>query len=349
MKRRLALTAIALAVGAAASLSACSPGSSSASELVVTTFGGEWQKNFTEAVVKPFEKENNVTIKQVTLYSSDALAQLQAQKSSPQMDVVFFSGGQEAVAAKDGLLTPIDASALTNAPDLISQATTGLAGGQGPVVQITPMGLLYRSDKVDEPTSWNDPFNPEYRQHVAFTDLSNSYGTLGMLMINNARGGTIDNVTPGIDAIGQSARAGDSIITKTSSDLQQAFAARDIWMAPYSQDYAETLRKAGQPVGFAIPKEGTTGSFITANLVAGRSNTDLATKFIDYALSAGAQEKFVSGMAYSPVNTKAVVPADMQSKILAGPTLDKLVRFDPAQLTGNSAAWQQQWQEQITR
>ncbi|QKT12456.1 ABC transporter substrate-binding protein [Rhodococcus sp. W8901] len=349
MKRRLALTAIALAVGASASLTACTPGTSSASELVVTTFGGEWQKNFTDAVVKPFEKENNVTVKQVTLYSSDALAQLQAQKSSPQMDVVFFSGGQEAVAAKDGLLAPIDPSALTNGPDLIAQATSDLAGGQGPVVQITPMGLLYRTDKIDEPTSWNDAFNPEYRQHVAFTDLSNSYGTLGMLMINGTRGGTIDDVAPGIDAIGQSARAGDSIITKTSSDLQQAFAARDIWLAPYSQDYAETLRKAGQPVGFTMPREGTTGSFITANVVAGRPNTDLATKFIDYALSAGAQEKFVTGMAYSPVNTKAAVPADMQSKILSGPTLEKLVRFDPAQITGKSAAWQNQWQEQIAR
>ncbi|WFR74134.1 extracellular solute-binding protein [Prescottella defluvii] len=225
-------------------------------ELVVTTFGGEWQKNFTEAVVKPFEKENNVTVKQVTLYSSDALAQLQAQKSSPQMDVVFFSGGQETVAAKDGLLAPIDPAALTNAPDLISQATTGLAGGRGPVVQITPMGLLYRTDKVSEPTSWNDPFNPDYRQHVAFTDLSNSYGTLGMLMTNQTRGGTIDNVTPGIDAIGQSTRAGDAIITKTSSDLQQAFAARDIWVAPTRRTTRRRSARRDSPSASPSPRRG---------------------------------------------------------------------------------------------
>ncbi|CRK51552.1 conserved exported hypothetical protein [Rhodococcus sp. RD6.2] len=349
MKRRLAIAAVALALGSAASLTACMPGSSSAAELVVTTFGGEWEKNFTDAVVKPFEEENNVTIKQVTLYSSDALAQLQAQKSSPQIDVVFFSGGQEKVAADEGLLAPIDPADLTNAPDLIDQATSELANGQGPVVQVSPMGLIYRTDKLDQPTSWNDAFKPEYRQHVAFTDLSNSYGTLGMLMINQTRGGTIDDVTPGIDAIGQSVRAGDSIVTKTSSDLQQAFSARDIWLAPYSQDYAETLRKAGQPVGFTMPSEGTTGSFITANAVAGRSNTDLATKFIDYALGVGAQEKFVTGMAYSPVNTKVAVPADLQSKILAGPTLAKLTRFDAADLTSRSAEWQKQWQEQITR
>ncbi|WP_051389288.1 ABC transporter substrate-binding protein [Arthrobacter sp. 35W] len=354
MKRRTALIAFT-STAVLASLTACMPGTGSGSaagaptELVITTFGGDWQKNFTDAVVKPFEKANNVTIKQVTLYSADALAQLQAQKSSPQIDVVFFSGGQEATAARDKLIAPISASSLSNGADLIDSAKSGLEQGEGPVIQISPVGLTYRTDKIDKPTSWNDVFDPKYKKHVAFTDLSNSYGTLGMLSINQAKGGTADDVTPGISAMGQAAKAGDAVVIKTSSDLQQAFSSRDIWLAPYAQDYAETLRKAGQPVEFVLPAEGSMASFITANAVAGRANIPLATKFIDFALSSDVQAKFVSGMTYSSVNQKTEIPEDLKSKVVWGSSLDKLQRLSGATFGEKSATWLKQWNEAIAQ
>lgn len=358
MKRRTALLALtsSAAMAGLTALTGCMPGTSSgggskdASELVITTFGGDWEKNLSEAVVKAFEAENNVTIKMVTLYSADALAQLQAQKSSPQIDVVFFSGGQEAVAASEGLIAPIAGADLSNATDLVPSATSGLVRGEGPVVQVSPVGLVYHTGHISEaPTSWNAVFDPAYNKHVAFTDLSNSYGTLGMLSINTAKGGTLAEVTSGITAIGKSVAAGDAIVIKTSSDLQQAFSSRGTWLAPYAQDYAETLRKAGQPIGFTLPDEGASASFITANAVAGRPNIELAKKFIDMALSPGAQATFVSGMSYSSVNTKTVISDEMKEKVISGSKLESLVRYDPVEMAANKATWLKQWNEAITQ
>lgn len=350
--------AAAAAVGLALAVSACSTTSAPSGnsdggapvELVVTSFGGDWEKAYIEAVVEPFEEEYNAKITLVTLYSADALAQLTAQASAPQLDVVHFSGGQEAIAAAQGLIDPVDPADLTTFDDLSPIATEGLERGEGPVMQVTPIGIVYRSDVIEKaPTSWEDVFNSKYAQHVALTDLSNSYGLLSLLAVNETLGGDTDDLEPGLDALGDLAQSGDAIVIKTSADMQQAFSARDIWIAPYSQDYAETLRKAGLDVEFAVPDEGAPASFITANVVAGRTNSDLATKLVDFSLRPEAQATFAEAMLYSPVNTTTELSSAIADTVIHGDALSKLVRYDSTVLNERRAGWTDEWNLRIAQ
>ena len=82
--------------------------------LVINSFGGAYEKAHLDLVIKPFEQKYNCKVKIITAYSADALARLRAQKNKPQFDIVHFSGGQEAIAAKEGLLVPIK-------PELLSR------------------------------------------------------------------------------------------------------------------------------------------------------------------------------------------------------------------------------------
>ena len=369
MRPRIQMAGLAGLVITSLALAACSSGSSTGSagsagstsggtpaaggagtELVVTSFGGDWEKAFIEAVVKPFEAETGAKVRLVTAYSADALTQLTAAKAKPQFDVVHFSGGQETKAAADGLLAKMSESDLANAADLANVAKSGLAGGEGPVVQISPMGIMYRTDKITTaPTSWKDVLKPEYSKHVALTDLSNSYGLYSLLGVNSALGGDLTNIKPGMDALTGLAKSGNAIVIKTSAEMQQAFSARDIWIAPYSQDYAETLRKASLPVEFVVPSEGATASFITANLVANRPNTELAKKFINAELKPEAQAKLAAALLYSPTNTKTVVPAELATKVLSGDKLDTLTRYPSDTINTNRAAWTTLWNQGIAR
>ncbi|MCB1991201.1 MAG: extracellular solute-binding protein, partial [Geminicoccaceae bacterium] len=111
--------------------------------LVINSFGGVYEENHRRLVIEPFEQMHNVTIEVVTLYSADTLAQLRAQKDNPQFDVVHFSGGQEVVAAAEGLLVPIQPSELTNYDQLYPIAVEGIEKGHGPVYSISVAGLLY--------------------------------------------------------------------------------------------------------------------------------------------------------------------------------------------------------------
>lgn len=316
--------------------------------LVVNSWGGPYEKLHKQLVFEPFEKANNVKIQVVTLYSADTLAQLRAQKANPQYDVVHFSGGQEVIAAREGLLAPIKPQELSNGKDLYPFAAEGMARGEGPVHLVTAVGLLFNEKKVPKaPTSWKDLWDGAYGDHLVLTDLSNSFGLLGFLMMNQVWGGSIENTKPGLKKVGELLNR--SVIINSSPEVQQNFAQNDAWVAPFSQDYAYIIRKSGQPVKFMMPKEGAPAVYFTANLVANRPNQDLAKKLIDFELSPEVQAAFAREMRYSPTNRKTQLPPEVATEVVYGDAVRSLVRFDPVAIDKARNGLIEDWKKLIAK
>ncbi len=335
-------------LGSTAAFALASPAVAQQKTLVINSFGGAYETTHRKAVIDAFERQNNVKINVVTVYSADALAQLRAQKSAPQFDVIHFSGGQEAVAAKEGLLEKMSPADLpTNGKSLYPFATAGLERGEGPVMQVAAMGLIYQTEKVKPtPTSWKDVLDAKFKGHIVLTDFSNSYGLLSALMLNQALGGTLDNVDPGFKALQSVIK--DATVISRSPDIQLNFAQNDAWLAPYAQDYAYALRKAGVPAKFVPPQEGVAGSLITINAVAGRPNRDLAMKFIDFSLRAEAQEMWAKDLRYSPVNKDLKLDPETAGDVIYGEeAVKKLVVFDPIKIGEKRQGWVNQWNRMI--
>lgn len=318
--------------------------------LTINSFGGAYEEAHRACVITPFEEATGATVNVVTAYSADAFAQLRAQKDAPQFDVIHFSGGQEIVAAAEGLLAPIDEASLPNAANVYDFAKAALAEGQGPAYSIAAIGLVYNTEAVDPaPTKWADLLNPEYSEGLVLTDISNGYGMLSFLMLNQVQGGDLTNIQPGLDAVTQLLEAG-ALVVSTSPEIQQEFAQNGALIAPYASDYAFTLRNAGLPSGFTQGEEGTPASYITANLVAGRDNTELALKFIDMEISAEAQTCFAQALRYSPTNSLAVLPDDVAADVAYGEEgVAGLLRFDPTVIEANRAAWVEEWNKAIAQ
>ncbi len=321
-----------------------------AETITINSFGGAYEEAHRACVITPFEEATGATVQIVTAYSADAFAQLRAQKDAPQFDVIHFSGGQEIVAAQEGLLTAIDPAVATNLADVYDFAKANVAGGEGPAYSIAAIGLLYNSDAVDPaPTSWADLMNPAYAEHAVLTDISNGYGMLGFLMLNQVSGGDLDNIQPGLDAVKAMLDNG-AIVVSTSPEIQQEFAQNDAWLASYASDYAFTLRKAGLPIAFVQGAEGTPASLITANLVAGRPNTELATQFINMEISPEAQTCFAEKLRYSPTNAKAELAPEVAADVAYGEEgVTGLLRFDPVKIEANRADWVDAWNRTIAR
>lgn len=318
--------------------------------LTINSFGGAYEEAHRKCVIAPFEQETGAKVQIVTAYSADAFAQLRAQKDAPQFDVIHFSGGQEIVGAAEGLLAPIDAAKLSNAGDLYDFAKANLAKGEGPAYSIAAIGLVYSSEKTPKaPTSWKDLLDPAIGEHLVLTDISNGYGMLGFLMLNQVQGGDLNNIQPGLDAVKQLIDGGAIIVSK-SPEIQQEFAQNDAWVAPYASDYAYTLRAAGLPAKFVQGAEGTPASYITANLVANRPNTELALKFIDVSISAPAQACFAEALRYTPTNSKVELSPEVAADVAYGAESVKgLIRFDPATIEANRAAWVEAWKKTIAQ
>ncbi len=319
-------------------------------ELVINSFGGAYEKLHRELVIEPFEKQYNVKIKVETAYSADMLAKLRAQKANPQFDVAHFSGGLEASAAAEGLLAPIKPGQLANYSQMYPFAVDGIEKGRGPIYSIAVIGLVYNTEKVKPaPTSWNDLKKAEYKGRVLITDSpSNTYGMLGLLMMNKVAGGSLDNIEPGLNFV--KALLPNATVVSKSPEIQQQFAQGNAWIAAYAQDYAYTLIKAGLPVKFALPQEGAAFAPITVNAVAGRKNTDLAIKFVDFSIRAEASQGWAVGLRYSPTNKTAKLPPDVAADVIYGEAAAaKLVSFDAIKIGQAKANWDEAWKRAIAK
>lgn len=342
---------ITLSALAAATLALCAPAAQAQDKsITINSFGGAYETAHKKCVITPFEKETGATVKIVTAYSADAFAQVRAQKAAPQYDVIHFSGGQEIVAAAEGLLAPVDASKVPSLADVYPVAKAGIAKGEGPVYSIAAIGLVYNSKEVPKaPTSWKDLLDTKQAGKLVLTDISNGYGMLGFLMINRVAGGDLKNIQPGLDEVKKLLAAG-AVVVKTSPEIQREFTQNGAGIAPYASDYAYTLIKANLPVKFAQGAEGTPASFITANLVANRPNQALALKFIDTTLSASAQVCFANELRYSPTNSKAQLTPDVASTVAYGAAaMQNLFRFDAPTIEANRANWVERWNKTIAR
>lgn len=318
-------------------------------KLVINSFGGAYEEAHQRLVIEPFEKKYGCEVEVITAYSADMLARLRAQKNNPQFDVAHFSGGQEAIAAEEGLLTPIQPGQLSHYNDMYPFAVEGIQQGRGPVYSIAALGILYNTEKVlPAPTSWNDLFRKDLCGRVILTDISNTYGLLGFTMINRIRGGSLDNIQPGLRAIRELLDC--SMVISKSPEIQQNFAQGTAWIAPYAQDYTFTLTKAGLPIQFVQPKEGSPAIFITASAVSDRPHTDLAIKFINFSLRPEAQAGWVEALRYSPTNRETRLNADLANKVIFGAdAVEKLVKFDPIKLNENRSKWTSEWNRTIAR
>ena len=321
-----------------------------AQEITINSFGGSYEEAHRRCVIEPFKTETGAKVNIVTAYSADAFAQLRAQKNAPQFDVIHFSGGQEIVAAAEGLLAPVTPALVPALADLYDFAKAGVARGEGPAYQITAIGLVYAADKVPgAPTRWSDLLKPEFADHLVLTNITNGYGMVGLLMLNQIAGGTTDNIQPGLDSVRKLLDAG-AVMVSTSPEIQAEFAQNDAWIAPYASDYAYTLKKAGLNVKFVQGAEGTPASFITANLVAGRSNVELASKFIGKELSPEAQACFSDALRYTPTNAKTVLTKEVAADVVYGADATKgLMRFDPRVIEAKRSTWTEAFAKAISR
>ena len=320
-----------------------------AQTLTINSFGGAYEEAHRKCIITPFEEATGATVQVETAYSADGFAQLRAQAAAPQFDVMHFSGGQEIVAAREGLLAPIDPASLSNADGLVDAARPNLDGGEGPAYSIVAMGMLYNSEAVDGPTSWADLANPDWYEHLVLTDMSNTYGMQGFLMLNQVAGGSLDDIQPGLDMVTEMLDGG-AIVVSTSPEIMQEFAQNDAWVAPYSSDYAFVMRDAGLPIGFNQGEEGTPGVYITANLVANRDNQELALQFIDMSISPEAQVCFAEEMSYAPTNVNAELTGEVaEATPFGAEALEGLIRFDPEVIEERRSEWVDAWNRTIAR
>lgn len=348
-RARAALAALCVLAGGGV-LAGCggsdSDGSSGGSkELVVTSFGGDYEKAQQKALFEKFEQKYDVKVKLVTLYSADALAKLTAARGNAGFDVVQFSGGQEAQAAADGLLEKVSSDELPNAGAVYPQA---VQDGYAPAYAFDVTGLIHRDTLEPAPDSWTSLSDSAYKGRVAIPDISNTFGVQTLVGLANVGGGGETDVQPGFEALKGTVGNIHSVF-KDAPTMVQLMSRDEVDLAVYDGIYTYLMQKQGIPVEFSVPKEGSFLTKVTMNAVAGTKNRDLALKLIDMALDPEVQAEFADGSGSVPTNRDAKVTGPAAKVVATPEEISRLQALDDAYVAKNRAAWTSEWNRIIAK
>jgi putative spermidine/putrescine transport system substrate-binding protein len=335
--RRLTLAAALLCVALPAA----------AQELVVGSFGGSFADNVKACHVAAFEKATGATVSLKLGNSSQFAAAIRATGGKPDMDVVFIDNSLAAQVHGEKLSETLDRKKLTNAADVI--ATAWGKDESYVVAMVSATALVYNPKMVKAPpTSWLDLFDPAYAGKYAIGDISGTSGWQYFLALNKLKGGTLENIDPGIEAIKPLAK-GSPVLYTQADQLISLFERGEIAIAPWYPDRAGVAMDKGLSLAVAYPKEGAVGILPVVMIPKGTSKADLAHKFVDQVLSAEGQGCFSERAYIGAVNTKVKLSEKLQKIVPFGETLKNAWFIDPEVVAKNIPNWTRRWQREVAR
>jgi iron(III) transport system substrate-binding protein len=265
------------------------------------------EESWCEVMVAAFEAETGIGTTYERLGSGDALAALRESKDDQRFSVWWGGAADGYVAAKsDGLLASYEspnASAVPTASKDAEGVWTGVyAGALGFCSNRTELGKL----GLGVPVSWQDLLDPELQGRVSIAHPSASgtaYTALWTLMTLNSfdEAATFAYLGALNENVGEYTRSGAApagIVADGTAAIAVVFA----------HDCATAIDSGAQDVEISFPSEGTGFETGATALIEGAPNPDAGKRWIDWALTAEAQELGAEARAYQiPLNPDASV------------------------------------------
>jgi putative spermidine/putrescine transport system substrate-binding protein len=343
--RMTAGLAIGLLVGLGLATAGSRPANAQGDELVVAVFGGTFEKAWRANVIQPFEREQNARVRVVSGLSAENFAKLRAQKDNPQIDVVTFDAPFALVAAREGLLEPLDPQRVLN---LAAVHEFALPRDRAYVAFFTSSQVLaYNTQHVKAaPTSWADLWKPEYKGKVVLPEIGSISGAYFVAMMGKAFGsGLFDSDA----AFGRVKALRPSILTFwTSHDqLAQLLVQGEAWLSPWASDRAAFQIKSGAPIGSVIPKEGAIFGMGAMGIAKGSKQRALAEKYVNYALAVAPQKLNAETMFIGPTNRNVQLGDEVARLVPYGENLKRLFAPDWDEFGKRRDQWVERWNREI--
>jgi putative spermidine/putrescine transport system substrate-binding protein len=300
--QRLAHAAV-LALGLAAGASAM------AQTAICYNCPPEWADWGTQ--LKAIKAKTGVTVPPDNKNSGQSLAQLIAEKANPVADVTYLGVTFAIQAQKDGVVGTYKPAAWNEIPD-------GLKDPQGHwfTIHSGTLGFMVNVDALKGkpvPRSWADLLKPEYKGLVGYLDPASAFvGYVGAVAVNQARGGTLDNFTPGIEYF-KALQKNEPIVPKQTSYARMLSGEIAI-LLDYDFNAYRAKYKDKANVEFVIPAEGTIVVPYVMSLVAKAPNADNGKKVLDFVLSDEGQAIWANAYL-RPVRASAI-SKEAQSRFL---------------------------------
>jgi putative spermidine/putrescine transport system substrate-binding protein len=321
-----------------------------AQQLIVNSYGGEYEGLIHEAIIRPFEEQFGVTVIYDAVGSAaEDYARIRATRGNPGFDVVVMTAPESLQGCREGFLLEMTEETVPNLAHLNRDVRESV-GPCGAVHELQYMSLFWRTDRVTEPpTSWHDLWDEQFTGHVAIPNITSIMAVYLLQMASVINGGSLSDLDPGFAAIAELAPR-TAVIESSSAVLAQYVERDEAWILPYWSGRAQFYKDEGWPVDFTIPAEGTIPLLATLNIPVNAANQELALQFVNFWLEKTQQENWALAYNVGSARQDLELPSDFAAtQITSVEQLEQLLLPDQLQIAIERPQWAERWQREIHR
>jgi len=272
-------------------------------------YGSDEQK-----VIEYFKEKYNCEIVHEYMASEEELLTKLRTGGVGKFDVILPNASILPVAIEEGLVEEVDTSKLENYKYIFEKFMTLPENKKGDMICAVPWvwgstAIAYNTELVDEEIdSIHVLWDEKYKGMIAFRDDFNDAVMTAAIALGQDPANPSD-----LDAIKQKLieqKPLNRTYWKTGDEFSKLFANKQIAVGMMWSGQAASMKQAGEPIEYVIPKEGAIGWVDYWAIVKDAPNKDLAYKFIDYMISKEFQEAWVKSGGPAPVNSEVANSLD---------------------------------------
>lgn len=347
--RRHVLAGIA-GVGAASILPQGGRAAGPLEKEVVFACNGGVQEQMFRAIGTSFEKATGTKVNYVIGTMLSQMAQIQATRARPEIDVLFGSDLTHAAGKTTGLFEKIDTGVIDTKQVYPSALDDD---GIGIVCSLTTIGIGYNVQKYKEagipaPVSWFDLWDPRLKGKVAICNFGITWIQDFLALISRLSGGSEKDIKPGIAKIKELKTNGNlAFMPNSPAELENLLTQGSAWVTVTASVRTYQLQGQGYPFDFVYPKEGASLYANWMDIIKNAPHPKAAQAFVNHVLTPEAQMILAGGL-YGPSNRSVVLPPEMARKAPYGEVrIKSLVPLDRVTMNADLDKWNDAWTREI--
>ncbi len=250
------------------------------------------------SVMESFNQKYDVELNDNDRSSGEALQDARSNAQNPTHSA--FNGGYSYAlqAMDDGLTQAYKPANWDKVPETAKTENGHCTGTRKVTTALTYRKDLFEERGLEEPEAWEDLLHPDIMQDLALQTPQAAVGLAAALSINNARGGSLDDVQPVIDYYNQIQDGGaeftDNFLAQFTrgeygSFIRYDYSGLDL---KYNNDDLDESNVGVALLGGENGNQGAFNALYGYALLANAPNAEAAKLFMDYVLSIEGQQHF---------------------------------------------------------
>nr|WP_256420255.1 extracellular solute-binding protein [Halobellus rarus] len=255
------------------------------------------------SVMAAFDEQYGVELNDDDRSSGEALQDARSHAQNPTHSA--FNGGYTFAiqAMNDGLTQAYKPANWDKVPDNAKTDNGHCIGTRKVTTALTYRKDIFEERGLDEPETWEDLKHPDIMQDLALQTPQAAVGLAAALSINNAYGGSLDDVQPVIDYYNTIQEGGaeftDNFLAQFTSGEYSSFIRYDYSGLDLKYN-VEDLDEEQVGVALLEGPDGNAGAYNALYgyaMLANAPNPEAVKLFMDYVLSIEGQQHFLDAYA----------------------------------------------------